>query len=156
MPLNMLTSDKVSVDMTEIGDVQWNEDAYLELPFPEDEKDLLLSMVRSHADSPVDFESILDKKGKGTLVCLNGPSGMGKTAIVEALTERAHIPLYSISTVEIIRDWNENYKTVEGGFLDALERCRKWNAIMLIKDIDYLLDKSLESTATDDHLASKS
>ena len=147
----ILTSGKGWVGIGEVGDVPWNEDAYDDLVFPEDEKDLLLSIAKSHTDPPGNFESILEKKGKGTVICLNGPSGVGKTLAVEAIAEKLHMPLYSINIAEIIRD----LESFENNLCNAFERCKKWNAIMLVTNVDFLLEKNLEAISRHDSIASK-
>lgn len=151
--LLILTFGEGNVGIDDFGEVAWNEDAYDDLAFPEDEKDLLLSVAKAQVDcSDGDFGAVLDKKSRGTTICLTGPPGVGKTMAVEALAERLHKPLYSVNILEMIRK-NQDNKMVDNDLANAFERCRKWNAIMLIKHLDFLLEKALWKSARGEYAA---
>jgi len=133
---------KGSIGVGEFGDVLWNEEAYEDLVIPEDEKDLLLFIAKSHIDHPEKSEPCLDKKTKGTVICLTGPSGSGKTMAVKAITEKLHLPLYSIDTAEIKGDFTK----FDDAVFFAFERCLKFNAILVFHSIDFLLNEEPDST----------
>lgn len=128
--------------MGEIGDVPWNEDAYEDLVLPEDEKDLLLSIAKSHVDHPAKPEPNFEKKSQGTAICLTGPSGSGKTMAAKAITEKLHVPLYCIDTAEISGDVTG---LVEAVFF-AFKACRKFNAVLVFHNIDFLLNGDPDSS----------
>lgn len=138
----MLILCKGSVGVGEIGDVPWNEDAYDDLVLAEDEKDLLLSIAKSHNDESKESEPNVEKKSKGTVICLTGPSGSGKTMAVEAITEKVHVPLYSIDAAEIKGD----FINFDDAIFFAFERCRKFNAVMVFHSIDLLLNREPDSS----------
>jgi len=140
--LSVLILRKGSIGVGEFGDVLWNEDAYEDLVLPEDEKDLLLSIAKSHIDDPKKSEPDFEKKSKGTVICLTGPSGSGKTMAVKAITEKLHLPLYSIDTAEIKGDFTK----FDDAVFFAFERCLKFNAILVFHSIDFLLNEEPDPT----------
>lgn len=138
------------VDLGEIGDVAWNDDLFDDLIWPAEEKDLLLAVTQSyHQDGAGTFANILDKKSRGTTIMLSGPSGGGKSFAVEAVAEKLHMPLYTVSVGDMIRDFDKFEERLE----DTLERCAKWNAILLVENLDFFFDKTLEGTGEGDIIA---
>lgn len=131
--------DWTVVDVDEISDVAWNEDAYDDIVFPAEEKDLLLAVAGAYVPSTTSPITVPEKRAKGTTICLAGPSGMGKVSIVEAIAERLHAPLFAVDMAEMIRDW-DNF---EDNMVKVLHRCREWGAILLVTNIDLLMEKAL-------------
>lgn len=140
------------VDLTEIGDVAWNEEAFDDLVWPAEEKDLLLAVTQSYFSSLGGagiFTDIMDKKSRGTQIMLVGPSGCGKAYAVEAVAEKLHMPLYAISVGEMVVDFGKFEERLE----DALDCCAKWNAILLLRNVDFFFGKTLEGTDRADFVA---
>ena len=135
------------VDVNEIGDVAWNEDLFDDLIWPAEEKELLLSIAQSYFSGGAGtFGEILDRKSHGSTIMLSGPSGCGKAFAVEAVAEKLHMPLYTLSVGELVRDFKDFEQRLE----DALTRAAKWNAILLIKNLDFFFDKTLDGTTWGD------
>ena len=133
------------VDLAEIGDVAWNEEAFDDLVWPAEEKEMLLAVTKSYFSSLGGagiFTDITDKKARGTKILLAGPSGCGKACAVEAVAEKLHMPVYAISAGEMVIRFEEFEDRLE----DALERCAKWNAILLLRNVDFFFGKTLEGT----------
>ena len=144
---DLLRKEWVAVDLDNIGDVAWNDDMYDDLVWPAEEKQMLLAIVESYrqgGEQP--SSSVLDKKSRGTTIMLKGPIGVGKSFGVEAIAEKLHVPLYTIGVPDLIRDFDEFETRLE----DTLERCSKWNAIMLIEHLDFLFSESLDGTVQGD------
>lgn len=118
--------------------MNWNEDAYNDIIFPEAEKELVISIASGYATNPVTPITVPERRSKGTSICLAGPSGNGKVCLVEAIAEKLHAPLYHVDMAEIIRDWDG----FEDHMLDELQRCQKWGAITLVTNIDLLLQSN--------------
>ena len=135
------------VDVNEVGDVIWNEDRFDDLIWPAEEKELLLSIAQSYLSGGAGtFAQILDRKTRGSTIMLSGPSGCGKTFAVEAVAEKLHMPLYTLSVGELVREFKDFEQRLE----DALTRCAKWNAILLIQNLDFFFDKTLDGTTWGD------
>ena len=150
---DLLNKVWTSVGVNQVGDVAWNENAFDDLIWPTEEKDLLLAIAESHSQSGAStINHILDRKSPGTTIMLNGPSGCGKKSAAEAIAEKLHMPLYSVSVGEAIREFSK----FEAHLEEALERCAKWNAILLFKDIDFFFEKTLAGTDTADTCATVS
>ena len=133
----------VVVDVSDIGDITWNDDLYDDLVWPAEEKQVLLAIAESYrrgGENP--SNGVLDSKSRGTTIMLQGPIGAGKSFAVEAVAEKLHMPLYCIGVADLIRDFDEFETHLE----DTLERCSKWNAILLIENLDFLFSKSLDGT----------
>lgn len=140
--------------MGEIGDVPWNEDMYEDLVLPEDEKDLLLSITKCHVDSSKDTDPTSETKGKGIVICLNGPKGSGKAMAVEAVAEKLHMPLYNINID--VANINGDCQRLDDVVYSAFERARKWNIAMVFHNIDFLLSDANDGSWNHECVARKS
>lgn len=147
----MLILREALIEVDDIGDVPWNEDAYEDLVLPEDEKDLLLSIAKSHVDNPGKSEPDFERKSKGTAICLTGPSGSGKTMAAKAIAEKLHVPLIYIDTAEIKGDFNK----FDDAVFFAFENSRKLKSILLFHGIDFLLNEDPDSSCNRDCEARK-
>ena len=137
----------VVIDLNDIGDITWNNDLYDDLVWPAEEKQVLLAIAESYRQGgKKPSNEVLDKKSHGTTIMLKGPIGVGKSFAVRAIAEKLHVPLYSISVADLIRDYDEFELRLE----DTLERCSKWNAILLVENLDFLFSRSLDGTAEGD------
>ena len=144
---DLARKDWVLVDLNEIGDVAWNEDAFDDLIWPTEKKEILLAIAESYYQGGAgSFNDVLDKKSRGTTIMLTGPTGIGKSFAVEAVAEKLHMPLYSISVGDMIRDFNNFETRLE----ETLERCAKWKAILLVRNFDFFFKKTLEGTGAGD------
>ncbi|CAG8478030.1 16856_t:CDS:10, partial [Rhizophagus irregularis] len=76
---------------------------------------------------------IINSKGDGYTFLLHGPSGVGKTLTVEAISEKLHHPLYSISTGEL----GTNAKDLENNLRNIFNLAYYWNAIILIDEVNH-------------------
>lgn len=64
-----------------------------------------------------------------------------------------HRLVYPLNIAQLVRDYSEDYKKIEDDIVDTLERCRKWNGILQIKDLDYYLEKTLGPCSKHDTIA---
>lgn len=126
-----------------IKDISWN-DSFSNLVLPNQEKDLLLAFAQSKINtSSADgsssdvFDDFVDGKGRGVIILLSGSPGVGKTLTAESIAEKMKVPLYTLSAGEI----GIIPTTVETKIKTALEKCTKWNAILLLDEADVFLEK---------------
>jgi hypothetical protein len=107
-----------------ITDITWNEDAFASLVAPKEQKDLILSFTESQVKNHEQFDDFVQGKGKGIIMLLAGPPGVGKTLTAESVAETLKSPLYSIGAADLGSKPNQ----VENKLQDLLEMCSKWNA----------------------------
>lgn len=74
-------------NVEKVSPIEWQEEAFSNLVIPSDKKALLQSLVEAH-DSELGFDDFIRGKGKGLVVNLCGPTGVGKTFSAEATSER--------------------------------------------------------------------
>jgi hypothetical protein len=84
------------VDQTR--DVDFNSRAFESLLLPQDQKDMIYSLVNIHSDQRVAFDDVIKGKGKGMIFLLHGVPGVGK-----ALTAGAKISRSSTRMMRLLR-----------------------------------------------------
>jgi hypothetical protein len=63
-----------------VAPILWNDFAFDRLIVPGDTKTLLLALAKGQRDSDEEFDDIIEGKGKGMIIQLNGPPGKFSTA----------------------------------------------------------------------------
>ncbi|XDG10147.1 hypothetical protein ABKA04_009762 [Annulohypoxylon sp. FPYF3050] len=124
----------VRVDCLE--NIEWNEEALDYLTMNEDRKRLILAFARQKQIETTEFDDFISGKGKGFIILLCGPPGVGKTLTAESVAERIKAPLYTLSA----GDLGTNAASVERSLKKALEMCALWKAVMLIDEADVFLE----------------
>lgn len=61
-----------------VGEIQWNDLAFDSLVLPKDQKDLIMSFTETQAQNRQTFDDVIEGKGKGIIMLLSGPPGVGK------------------------------------------------------------------------------
>lgn len=79
----------------------------------------------------------VDGKGKGHIVALHGPPGVGKTLTVECLANDLGRPLLALTVADMGNDENK----IESVLSSWLDLAQKWNAIVLVDEADMYLGK---------------
>jgi SpoVK/Ycf46/Vps4 family AAA+-type ATPase len=98
---------------------------------------MLLGFVESQVESQNSFDDVIQGKGKGMIMLLSGPPGVGKTLTAESVAESMHIPLYMMSAGDLgIQPYE-----VEDSLQKILEMVAKWNAILLLDECDVFLEE---------------
>jgi len=124
-----------------VKEIVWSDNAFDKLVLPENTKDLLLSFVESQVENKDTFDDVIQGKGKGIIMLLSGPPGVGKTLTAESVAESMHIPLYMMSAGDLGIRPDE----VEGALQGILEMVTKWNAILLLDECDVFLEERTSS-----------
>lgn len=128
-----------------IKDITFNSDAYDKLVLPPGEKKMTWAFVESKnrlldasdSDHSTAFDDFVTDKGKGLVMLLCGPPGVGKTYTAEAIAEMAKVPLYMLSAGEL----GSVPQDVELALDAALDLCRRWKAMLLLDEADVFLGK---------------
>lgn len=120
-----------------IEDVKWNEDAFESLVLPSNHKRLMLSFVDSQIRNKGLFDDVIEGKGQGIVILLEGSPGVGKTLTAEALADRLRKPLYAMSIAELGNTPND----LEARLMMILEMAVRWDAVVLLDESDVFLEK---------------
>lgn len=120
-----------------VQDITFNTNAFDRLVLPPKQKELLLGFTESQKAYKEEFDDVIEGKGKGIIILLCGPPGVGKTLTAESVSEEMEAPLYSLSAGDLGLDPRQ----VDNNLKDILEMCTKWNAILLLDEADVFLEE---------------
>ena len=67
-----------------VSDIQYSDSAFASLVLPEDHKELILALAESQNQHKDGFDDVIQGKGKGMIMLLSGPPGVGKTLTAES------------------------------------------------------------------------
>lgn len=119
-----------------ITEITWNRNAFDSLVLPEDQKELILAFSESQVENRQVFDDVIQGKGKGIIMLLSGPPGVGKTLTAEAVAENMRVPLHTISS----GDLGSSPWEVERELRNILDLVARWNAILLLDECDVFLE----------------
>lgn len=122
------------VHVNQVADIQFRNDSFEKLVMPEDDKKLVMSLVRN-ADASL-VSDLIDNKGGGCVLLLHGKPGLGKTLTAEAVAEVLKRPLYSVSVGEL----GTNPEALETKLQTVLQTAQRWNAVLLLDEADVFLE----------------
>ncbi|KAF7555355.1 hypothetical protein G7Z17_g2224 [Cylindrodendrum hubeiense] len=134
--LDLKTKEWAQFCVDDMAPVVWNDEAFKHLILPGNEKELAWAFVENKALAANNFDDFVQDKGRGIIILMFGPPGVGKTYTAEAVAERARVPLYSVSAANL----GTGPKEVEAALSHALELCKLWNAMLLLDEADVFLD----------------
>ena len=66
-------------EVSKLRPVEYNTDAFASLVLPTETKKTLSALVRLHEGNSAQFDDLVVGKGKGLIILLHGPPGVGKT-----------------------------------------------------------------------------
>ncbi|KAI1176378.1 P-loop containing nucleoside triphosphate hydrolase protein [Nemania sp. FL0916] len=111
----------------------------------EETKDLLFDLVRCHVSSEAQsinnkkllaVDDIVPGKGKGLVILLYGPPGVGKSSTAETIAVATRKPLFSISVADV----GTEARHVESNLSKIFSLATHWKAILLIDEADVFLE----------------
>lgn len=135
-----LVNDKkwVLFNIDNLSEVKFNDVAMDNLVLPDkdiNKKDTIITFIKNLNNiKKTDF---IATKGGGMIFLLNGPSGVGKSFTAEATAEVLHRPLYYLTSGELGTTPGE----VEEKLSIVLKLIGRWNAVLLIDEVDIFLEK---------------
>lgn len=133
-----------------LNEIVWNDKAFENLVLPGGEKELAWEFVESKAKSDESIDDFVPEKGRGLIILMFGPPGVGKTYTAEAVAEKARVPLYLVSAGML----GTSPEVVEPALTHALELCRLWNAMLLLDEADVFLGARLDDSLNRNELVS--
>jgi adenylate kinase family enzyme len=119
-----------------VKEIAFSSGAFDRLVLPSQQKELILGFTESQKAYREHFDDIIEGKGRGIILLLSGPPGVGKTLTAESVAEEMKVPLYMLSAGDLGLD----PRTIESTLKDTLEMCTKWNAILLLDEADVFLE----------------
>ncbi|KAL8819490.1 MAG: hypothetical protein Q9223_002078 [Gallowayella weberi] len=123
--------------ISSVGDIKWNDRAFESLVLPSDHKELILALTESQIVNKDTFDDVIQGKGRGMVMLLSGPPGVGKTLTAESVAENMRVPLYMMSAGDLGLDSSN----VESSLSNVLEMSTKWNAVLLLDEADVFLEQ---------------
>ena len=82
------------------------------------------------------FDDVVQGKGRGVILQLSGPPGVGKTLTAESVAEAMRVPLYVLSA----GDLGTSAGNVKKALKDILRMVPKWGAVLLLDEADMLME----------------
>lgn len=139
-----------------LSEVKFSDEPWEQLVLPARTKELLYASARYNLSGAPGVQDLIRGKSQGALYLLYGPPGTGKTltgmfefpsrlhfsflllrGAVEAITEKFHLPLYTVSLGELGTSASE----VDSNINNILALCAQWRAIVLLDEGDALLEQ---------------
>lgn len=134
---NLDTYDNCYCHVDDIEDYEYDLTLKDKLVLPESHKNLLDILVNH---SSILKGDIIDNKGNGTVVILEGPPGCGKTLTTEVYSELIQKPLYRVSTGQL----GINPNDIEKNLSVVLNRANRLGCILLLDECEIFVRKRNE------------
>jgi hypothetical protein len=122
--------------ITKIVPINFNNKAFASLVLSAEQKELILAFVESQVKHKDTFDDVIAGKGRGMILMLSGPPGVGKTLTAESVAETMRVPLYTMSAGDLGLDPHR----IEDSLTRILEMTAKWNAVLLLDEADVFLE----------------
>ncbi|KIW29325.1 hypothetical protein, variant [Cladophialophora immunda] len=112
-------------------------------------KKMILDLVEGHGksdlseDNRLEVDDIIARKGKGLVILLYGPPGVGKTSTAETVALAARKPLFAISVADV----GTKAKNVESNLKKIFDLATSWQSILLIDEADVFLESRGQGVA---------
>lgn len=120
-----------------VQDIAFNNKAFESLVLPANQKELILGFTSTQQAYRSQFDDVIEGKGRGIILLLCGPPGVGKTLTAESVAEERRVPLYMMSAGDLGLDPRQ----VESKLQGILDMCTRWNAILLLDEADVFLEE---------------
>lgn len=131
----------LNFDVDCVEAIEWQTDTFDRLVLSEQQKRLILTLTQSQRRHRNNFDDIIEGKGKGMIILLYGPPGVGKTLTSESVAEEMRVPLYTLSAQDIVHDPQDT----ESRLRDILQMCSQWDAVLVLDEADVFLERRAPS-----------
>ncbi|KAL4735138.1 P-loop containing nucleoside triphosphate hydrolase protein [Aspergillus similis] len=129
----------LSFYVTGLQDISWDTEAFNSLVLPHAQQQLkkfILGFARAQSRRSDNFDDVIHGKGRGLIMLLKGPPGVGKTLTAESVAEALKVPLYVMSAGELGTDSEK----VEETLRDVLNLIPRWGAVLLLDEADVFME----------------
>lgn len=120
----------------QLSPIEWNEKCFDQLVLADSHKNIVRALVSDHVQASSTFDDIVEGKGKGLVMVLHGPPGVGKTLTAECVAEYTKRPLYIVSSGDLGTD---SY-TLDQRLSGILDMASTWKVVLLIDEADVFLE----------------
>ncbi|KAF7986681.1 hypothetical protein HWV62_20186 [Athelia sp. TMB] len=127
----------LELNVAHVQPITWNTDAFANLVLPAGRKMLLQSLVEAHNAELSGFDDFIKGKGRGLVINLFGPPGVGKTLSAEATSEHVKRPLYVVGAADL----GTQASTLDAELQRVFDLATSWKAIVLIDEADVFLEQ---------------
>ncbi|KAB8265747.1 P-loop containing nucleoside triphosphate hydrolase protein [Aspergillus pseudonomiae] len=129
----------LEVPLEGVRDIVWDSQAFDSLVLPAEQQRLhclILAIAKAQSKQMDTFDDVVQGKGRGVILQLSGPPGVGKTLTAESVAEAMRVPLYVLSA----GDLGTSAGNVEKALKDILRMVPKWGAVLLLDEADMLME----------------
>lgn len=126
-------------NLDSVKEIVWDAQAFDSLVLPQDQQDLktlILAFANAQSKQADSFDDVVQGKGRGIIMQLSGPPGVGKTLTAESVAEVMKVPLYVMSA----GDLGTSASRVEEALKDILRMVPKWGAVLLLDEADVFME----------------
>jgi hypothetical protein len=126
-------------NLDSVKEIVWDSQAFDSLVLPQGQQDLkalILAFANAQSKQADSFDDVVQGKGRGIIMQLSGPPGVGKTLTAESVAEVMKVPLYVMSA----GDLGTSASSVEGALKDILQMVPKWGAVLLLDEADVFME----------------
>ncbi|KAL2045967.1 hypothetical protein ABVK25_011892 [Lepraria finkii] len=117
-----------------------------ELQLDADVKKMIGALVTQHnnkqSDGKIVNPDLIEGKGRGLVILLHGPPGVGKTLTAEAISEKTGRPLLIVSVAQI----GLNATRAERNLERLFQLASRWEAILLVDEADVFLESRVRES----------
>ncbi|EJD48209.1 P-loop containing nucleoside triphosphate hydrolase protein [Auricularia subglabra TFB-10046 SS5] len=117
--------------------IKWNDEAFARLVLPRAQKDLIKGLVEAQAARGFEFDDFIEGKGRGLVINLFGPPGVGKTMSAEAVSEHLRRPLYMVAAGELAT----SPRDLERDLSRIFRIGSHWGSVTLLDEADVFLEQ---------------
>ncbi|KPI39347.1 uncharacterized protein AB675_5207 [Cyphellophora attinorum] len=120
----------------QIAAIRFNDNAFDSLQLPAHQKRLINALVKTQARCKDNFDDVIAGKGRGMIMLLAGPPGVGKTLTAESVADNLRVPLYVMSAGDLGTDPS----AIEVKLTFIMDNVARWNAVLLLDEADVFLE----------------
>ena len=121
------------------SEIEWDERAFESLVLPKEQqglKEVILGVAKAQSKKLDSFDDVVQGKGRGIIMQLAGPPGVGKTLTAESVAEVMKVPLYVMSAGDLGMDASN----VESNLKQILKAVPRWGAVLLLDEADVFME----------------
>ncbi|KAJ5352202.1 hypothetical protein N7452_001176 [Penicillium brevicompactum] len=121
------------------NEIVWDDRAFESLVLPKEQeglKEVILGVAKAHSKRLDSFDDVVQGKGRGIIMQLAGPPGVGKTLTAESVAEVMKVPLYVMSA----GDLGMEASSVERSLKQILKAVPRWGAVLLLDEADVFME----------------
>lgn len=127
----------LNIFVNAVQEISFNTRAFESLVLPENQKELILGFTATQQAYRSTFDDVIEGKGRGIILLLCGPPGVGKTLTAESVAEEMKVPLYMMSAGDLGLD----PRHIENKLQGILDMAQRWGAIVLLDEADVFLEE---------------